>query len=674
LAPAVPEALPVRFEGLPEAIKSERRFVVWKYDERWVKTKGRFVPAKVPYQPVFCPPDEFFSEQAPGDKAPWPVRAKSNDPSTWGTLEQAERVYRENPELWKGIGFMLGDGWGGADCDDCVLPDGTILPFAQEIHRRLCSYTEVSTSRTGTKTLVQGVEDVVGKCRKEEGRSLELYSKARLFCLTGHRLGTCPANVEDRRQEFLDLYHEQFPDAGKKKPKKKTVGPEPRANGQAPKAAAEGLRKGLKQRGRPASGKAPANVKEALRVFVKRVRRHYGDRDAARKNASKPNTYLCRCPAHDDQSPSLSVTVEHGRLLFHCHADSECDFTEVCQAVGFPPEWCFPPVTVNRLAKLKGLPVAFLEALGCKDWSRQVLIPYYGRDNHKVCSRRRVALRKGPGQDTTTYQQKGKPLHAYGEWADKLIPRSDELAIVEGETDTWTLWFHRIAALGLPGATAARVIQEHHLEGVKRVCVWQEPDAAGEGFARSVLARLRFLQFAGEVRVLRHDQYKDPSAMYLGERERFQEAWQALVGQAPAAAPAGEDEEDPKGLTRFDRLARAFTADLVAKGQHPVYHAGRFYLYDGVTYAEETELDMAIRNHFKAQGTGQSNNLVGNVRPIVQALAHMPLRRYGRMPFYRGQGDFPPVIAYKNGLLDLDAWLAGGVRLLPHTHEWVSTF
>jgi hypothetical protein len=40
-------------------------------------------------------------------------------------------------------------------------------------------------------------------------------------------------------------------------------------------------------------------------------------------------------------------------------------------------------------------------------------------------------------------------------------------------------------------------------------------------------------------------------------------------------------------------------------GQHPVYHAGRFYLYDGVTYGEEPELDMAIRNHFKAQGTSR---------------------------------------------------------------------
>jgi hypothetical protein len=42
----------------------------------------------------------------------------------------------------------------------------------------------------------------------------------------------------------------------------------------------------------------------------------------------------------------------------------------------------------------------------------------------------------------TTYQQKGKPLHIYGEWPDPLIPRSGEVVFVEGETDTWTQWFH----------------------------------------------------------------------------------------------------------------------------------------------------------------------------------------------------------------------------------------
>ena len=33
---------------------------------------------------------------------------------------------------------------------------------------------------------------------------------------------------------------------------------------------------------------------------------------------------MCRCPAHDDRTPSLSVRVGEKRLLFHCFAGCEC--------------------------------------------------------------------------------------------------------------------------------------------------------------------------------------------------------------------------------------------------------------------------------------------------------------------------------------------------------------
>jgi hypothetical protein len=42
--------------------------------------------------------------------------------------------------------------------------------------------------------------------------------------------------------------------------------------------------------------------------------------------------WLCRCPAHDDRTPSLSVTSgTDGRLLLYCHAG--CTFLEVRAAL-----------------------------------------------------------------------------------------------------------------------------------------------------------------------------------------------------------------------------------------------------------------------------------------------------------------------------------------------------
>ncbi len=41
--------------------------------------------------------------------------------------------------------------------------------------------------------------------------------------------------------------------------------------------------------------------------------------------------YMARCPAHDDKSPSLSVTEKDGKVLIHCYAG--CAAVEIVEAV-----------------------------------------------------------------------------------------------------------------------------------------------------------------------------------------------------------------------------------------------------------------------------------------------------------------------------------------------------
>lgn len=43
-------------------------------------------------------------------------------------------------------------------------------------------------------------------------------------------------------------------------------------------------------------------------------------------------SYQCCCPAHDDKSPSLTITQEGGKILMHCHAG--CDTSDILQAAG----------------------------------------------------------------------------------------------------------------------------------------------------------------------------------------------------------------------------------------------------------------------------------------------------------------------------------------------------
>jgi hypothetical protein len=40
----------------------------------------------------------------------------------------------------------------------------------------------------------------------------------------------------------------------------------------------------------------------------------------ALKGRGRPHNFKCRCPAHEDRTPSLHVTEKNGQVLLHCHA------------------------------------------------------------------------------------------------------------------------------------------------------------------------------------------------------------------------------------------------------------------------------------------------------------------------------------------------------------------
>ncbi len=134
------------------------------------------------------------------------------------------------------------------------------------------------------------------------------------------------------------------------------------------------------------------------------------------------------------------------------------------------------------------------------------------------------------------------------------------------------------------------------------------------------------------------------------------------------------DERDlhKKKHGKFDCFATNFVKDLVAAKKHPLYTAGRFFLWDGTKYIPCDELDMLVRRYFRQHQLSQSNNVIGNVSPIVKTIAFKDSATVGPMPFWAG-GDCPfsdveEVVAFRNGLLDLTT-----DKLVPHTPKWCST-
>ena len=57
--------------------------------------------------------------------------------------------------------------------------------------------------------------------------------------------------------------------------------------------------------------------------------------------ANRNGTWLARCPAHDDRSPSLSIaTGDDGKVLLHCFAG--CGAADVVEAIGLELSSLFP--------------------------------------------------------------------------------------------------------------------------------------------------------------------------------------------------------------------------------------------------------------------------------------------------------------------------------------------
>ena len=116
-------------------MKDLEQWVCWRSEARGRDGKR----TKVPYSP------------ASG------VRARSDDPDTWGTLAEAEEA--ANKGDYDGIGFVFTarDPFCGVDLDSCVDPEtGEIEPWARNSLDELDSYAEFSPSGTGLARHSQG--------------------------------------------------------------------------------------------------------------------------------------------------------------------------------------------------------------------------------------------------------------------------------------------------------------------------------------------------------------------------------------------------------------------------------------------------------------------------------------------------------------------------------------
>jgi putative DNA primase/helicase len=139
----------------------------------------------------------------------------------------------------------------------------------------------------------------------------------------------------------------------------------------------------------------------------------------------------------------------------------------------------------------------------------------------------------------------------------------------------------------------------------------------------------------------------------------------------PACSGSEKKASDP---FHAQKLAKRF---IEKTGILPAYYRNQLYRYDGCRYVLESEIACKLRRFLQAAKVPHNNMLIGNIIPHIQALAYRDSSQFAAMPFYVGSEPWPrpaDVIGYRNGLLDVAAYMtAGDASLRPHTAKWIST-
>lgn len=265
-----------------------------------------------------------------------------------------------------------------------------------------------------------------------------------------------------------------------------------------------------------------------------------------------------KCPFHDDNKDSFTANLKTGM----CHCFTGCidgnfitfwakyygtstkeAYQQILQKYGKlqdsekPKEKPKPQLksfTLSEYAFAKRLPEEFLKdvcrASTAKDRNgvQWLKLPYYNEDGQAPVFRKRY----GDKEFRWSYGSSGK-LGLYGEWRLPAIRENGYVILVEGESDTQTLWYLKFAALGVPGASNFKAAMAHKLDGLK-VYIHVEPDKGGETFMEKVCRIMHEEGFAGEVYTFSCKQFgvKDPSDLYIqyGTEDAAQKLQEAVQG------------------------------------------------------------------------------------------------------------------------------------------------
>lgn len=302
------------------------------------------------------------------------------------------------------------------------------------------------------------------------------------------------------------------------------------------------------------------------------------------------------CPFHDDQNNSFSVDLETGK--WHCLAEdiggnflsfyakihglgdgkegTTAAYKEILEKYGVELDKdsgktekkpMLKGYSLSQYAFEKHLPENWLES-ECRVTtvhdryfkSDYVKIPYMDEHGKEATYRKRFADKEFRWKKNPPGKKLGDLIRFYGEWKMQQIRAAGYAVLVEGESDTQSLWYMELSALGIPGASMFRPEHSGMLQGLK-LYIHQEQDGGGETFFRKITEGLKTYGFIGEVYRFSCGQIsgcKDPSDVFIKfGKEDGNKKILKLIGGAEkvdlsAPAPAASLEGAPVSLRQAD--------------------------------------------------------------------------------------------------------------------------
>lgn len=279
------------------------------------------------------------------------------------------------------------------------------------------------------------------------------------------------------------------------------------------------------------------------------------------------------CPFHDDKNNSFSVDLATGK--WHCFAEDEGGnyvsfyaklhgidtkeaYKKILEEYGVSREEQQEQAkrdksyTLAQYAFEKRLPEEWLQkecflstGKDRKDGTLYMKIPYLDENGKESTYRKRYAHKDFRWK----YGSAGK-IGLYGEWKLSRIRDAGYAAIVEGESDSQSMWYMGISTLGVPGASMFKPHMAGMLQDL-RIYIHQEQDRGGETFMKKMLSGLREGGFLGEVYRWSCGAIKgckDPSDVYVkfGKEEAAKKILKLIQGAEKI--DLDEPEEIPEAV------------------------------------------------------------------------------------------------------------------------------